>query len=116
MPSNFDRTAVESLWPLAVGKKAEFEQSYATSPDRWRHSIEILRTEPIVVDERRYRAFVVSHRMKAAGANMDAFERVRTLWYVPEIGWSLRQRETQLAGQPIRMFDWDVLRIVPPGG
>jgi hypothetical protein len=42
--------------------------------------------------------------------------RKRTLWFAPEVGWLVRQRDEQLAGPPQRMNSWEVVRIVPPGG
>lgn len=114
--AKFDRGAIESLFPLAVGKKAQFRQEAASSTNAWDQSLEVVRTETIDIAEKSYATFVIEGRTQAVGPGMNEFIRKRTLHYAPELGWLLKMQEEQLAGPPQRMNSWEVVRIVPPGG
>lgn len=114
--AKFDRGAIESLFPLAVGKKAQFRQEAASSTNAWDQTLEVVRTESINVADKSYATFVIEGRTQAVGPGMKEFVRKRTLHYAPELGWLLKMQEEQLAGPPQRMNSWEVVRIVPPGG
>ncbi len=114
--SKFDRSALESLFPLAVGKKTKFLQEAASGSNAWDQVVEIVRTEPLEIDGKSYATFVIENRTEAVGPGMNEFIRKRTLHYAPELGWLLKMQEEQLAGPPQRMNSWEVVRIVPPGG
>lgn len=114
--AKFDRGAIESLFPLAVGKKTQFRQEAASGTNAWDQSLEVVRTESIEIAGKAYATFVIEGRTEAVGPGMNEFVRKRTLHYAPEAGWLLRLREEQLAGPAQRMNSWEVVRIVPPGG
>lgn len=114
--AKFDRRAIESLFPLAVGKKTQFRQEAASGTNAWDQTLEVVRTETLEIDGKSYPTFVIEGRTQAVGPGMNEFVRKRTLHYAPEIGWLLKMREEQLAGPPQRMNSWEVVRIVPPGG
>lgn len=114
--AKFDRGAIESLFPLSVGKKARFRQEAASSTNAWDQSLEIVRTEALEIDGKSYTTFVIEGRTEAVGPGMNEFIRKRTLHYAPELGWLLKMQEEQHAGPPQRMNSWEVVRIIPPGG
>lgn len=114
--SKFDRSALESLFPLAVGKKTKFLQEAASGSNAWDQVLEVVRTETVQIEGKSYATFVIENRTEAVGPGMNEFVRKRTLHYAPEIGWLLKMHEEQLAGPPQRMNSWEVVRIVPPGG
>ncbi len=114
--SKFDRGAIESLFPLAVGKKTQFKQESASGTNTWDHTLEVVRTQTVQIEGKSYATFVIENRTEAVGPGMNEFVRKRTLWYAPEVGWLLKMQEEQLAGTPQRMNSWEVVRIVPPGG
>ncbi len=114
--AKFDRGAIESLFPLAVGKKTQFKQEAASGTNAWDQTLEVVRAESLVIDGKSYATFVIEGRTEAVGPGMNEFVRKRTLHYAPELGWLLKMQEEQLAGPPQRMNSWEVVRIVPPGG
>lgn len=114
--SKFDRSALESLYPLAVGKKTKFLQEAASGSNAWDQILEVVRTEAVQIEGKSYETFVIENRTEAVGPGMKEFVRKRTLHYAPELGWLLKMQEEQLAGPPQRMNSWEVVRIVPPGG
>ncbi len=114
--AKFDRAAIESLFPLAVGKKAQFRQEAASSTNAWDQSLEVVRADSLQIDGKSYATFVIEGRTQAVGPGMNEFIRKRTLHYAPALGWLLKMQEEQLAGPPQRMNSWEVVRIVPPGG
>jgi hypothetical protein len=113
--AHYLRAAIESIFPLAVGKKVSFVD---TVPGRQpiRQSLDVVRQEQIQVAGRSLSTFVVEQVTEYTDPADAGLRRKRTLWYAPEVGWLLRQRDEQLAGPPQRMNSWDVVRIVPPGG
>lgn len=114
--TKFDQALVDSAFPLAVGKKIEFLQTAATGTNAWRYHLEVLRTEELVVDRRAYVTYVVEVVYETAGPNMSEVRHKRTVWYAPDVGWLLRYRSERPVGPPQDLVNWDVLRIVPPGG
>lgn len=114
--AKFDRGAIESLFPLAVGKKTQFKQEAASGTNAWDQALEVVRAESLEIDGKSYATFVIEGRTQAVGPGMKEFVRKRTLHYAPELGWLLKMQEEQLAGPPQRMNSWEVVRIVPPGG
>jgi hypothetical protein len=114
--AKFDRALAASIFPLAVGKKVEFLQSGATGTDAWLNKLEVLRTEELVVDGRSYVTYVIDTSYESAGPGMAETKHKRTIWYAPSVGWLLRYRSERLVGPPANPVNWDVLRIVPPGG
>ncbi len=114
--AKFDRKALESLFPLAVGKKTQFKQEAASGTNAWDQTLEVVRAESLDIDGKSYATFVIEGRTEAVGPGMNEFIRKRTLHYAPEIGWLLKMQEEQLAGPAQRMNSWEVVRIVPPGG
>lgn len=109
------RATIESIFPLAVGKKVSFVD---TVPGRQpiRHSLDVVRQEQVQVAGRSLSTFVVEQVTDYTDPADAGLRRKRTLWFAPEVGWLVRQRDEQLAGPPQRMNNWDVVRIVPPGG
>lgn len=114
--AKFDRAALESLFPLAIGKKTQFKQVAASGSNAWDQTLEVVRAESLDIDGKSYATFVIEGRTEAVGPGMNEFIRKRTLHYAPELGWLLKMQEEQLAGPPQRMNSWEVVRIIPPGG
>lgn len=113
--AGYARATIESIFPLAVGKKVSFVD---TVPGRQpiRHSLDVIRQEQVQVAGRSLLTFVVEQITDYTDPADAGLRRKRTLWYAPEVGWLLRQHDEQLAGPPQSMNSWEVVRIVPPGG
>lgn len=112
--SRVDLRPAESFFPLAVGKSTELRENAATGPSAWRHKLTVAREEALAVDGRSHSAFVVEFVTEGLDESQGGLIRKRTMWYAPEVGWVLRQRDEQLAGPQMRLFNWDVTRIVMP--
>jgi hypothetical protein len=110
----FERENAGKLLPLKVGNKAVFERSAAVGSNRWRHTMEVVRTETIAVAGRDYAAFVVEDRIEGLQESQRGFSMKRTVWFSPDVGWLLKFHEEQLAGPPSEMFSWRVSRIQSP--
>jgi hypothetical protein len=110
-----DRQSAERLLPLQVGNKTTFERAATVGSLKWRHTMEVLRTETLSVGGRDYPTFVVEDRIDAIEETQRGFSMKRTVWFAPDVGWLLMLHEEQLAGPPSEMFNWRVVKIVPPG-
>jgi hypothetical protein len=109
-----DRDSAERILPLKVGNKAVFEREATVSAYKWRHTMEVVRSETLSVDGRDYATFVVEDRVEGLTQAQKGFAMKRTAWFSPEAGWLLRLTEEQLGGEPTTMNNWRVVKIVPP--
>jgi len=109
-----DPERAESILPLQVGQKTVFERAANVGPYKWRHTMEVVRTETLSVDGRDYATFVVEDRIEGLTPPQNGFAMKRTTWFSPEAGWLLRMAEEQLGGEPTTMNNWRVVKIVPP--
>jgi hypothetical protein len=112
--SRVDLRPTETFFPLTVGKSVELREDAANGPAAWRHKLAVVREETLPVDGRNLRAFVIEFVTESLHPSQGGLIRKRTLWYAPDIGWTLRQRDEQISGPPLRAINWDVVRIVPP--
>lgn len=110
-----DPEKAERILPLQVGNKTVFERAANVGPYRWRHTMEVVRTETVSVDGRAYATLVVEDRIEGLTPPQKGFVMKRTGWFSPEAGWLLRLAEEQLGGEPATMNSWRVVKIVPPG-
>jgi hypothetical protein len=110
--ATLDPTPLASLFPLAVGKETKLEER--SGSDRWEYTIRVTGSERLTVQGRAYETFAIAVRDRSLTPDQGGFDRTRTLWYAPEVGGALRMRSTQAGGPPVRLFDWDVIEIVPP--
>jgi hypothetical protein len=110
-----DRESAERILPLQVGSKTVFERSATVGTLKWRHTMEVIRTETLTIDGRDYSAFVVEDRIEGLSPSQQGFAMKRTAWFSPDAGWLLRLAEEQLGGEPATMNNWRVVKIVPPG-
>lgn len=110
-----DGNNAERILPLQVGNKTVFERSATVGSLKWRHTMEVVRTETLTVDGRDYTTFVVEDRIEGVAATQNGFAMKRTAWFSPEAGWLLRMAEEQLGGEPSTMNNWRVVKIVSPG-
>jgi hypothetical protein len=106
----YDKRIVESLWPLEVGKKIQFDSNREGMV--WTRSIEVLRTETVTVPAGTYFTYVVESHGRGIGHNI--YRGTTTQWYAPALGFPVRYREV-VAGES-RAADWEVLRIIAPDG
>ncbi len=109
-----DPERAERILPLQVGNKTVFERSATVGTLKWRHTMEVVRTETLSVDGRDYATFVVEDRIEGLSPSQQGFVMKRTAWFAPEAGWLLRMAEEQLGGEPVTMNNWRVVKIVPP--
>ncbi|MBI3503829.1 MAG: hypothetical protein HY059_03240 [Proteobacteria bacterium] len=104
---------VLGLVPVAVGKSAEFVET-GNGTDSWLHTISVVREEQVRVGDETYRTFVIEMREKAGAPSQGSYERLRTAWFAPQLGFPLRYKRQNIAGTNASEIEWEVLEIQPP--
>jgi hypothetical protein len=105
-------SALDSLWPLHVGKRLEFEE--INGDDRWHNVVQVLRREAITTPAGTFDTWVIERQERALMPAQGGFERTRTYWFAPDAGLHIRLRSVQGGGPPARLFNWDAAQIVRP--
>ncbi|HTY66960.1 MAG TPA: YajG family lipoprotein [Alphaproteobacteria bacterium] len=112
--NRFDRSLVESIWPLEIGKSVRFEIS-RTDPDgrkrAWEETITVLREEHITTEAGPFRTVVVELRQRSL---TGVFESITTRWYAPDIGFIVKYRHTIEKGSGTAGA-WSAAKIEKPG-
>jgi hypothetical protein len=90
---------IEALWPLEVGKSADFDYSgrgadgiYGT----WHHTISVLREDDLPTEFGTLRTFVIENRDRSLGAGN--YEGRTTYWYAPDMGFPVRVKYEVVRG------------------
>ncbi|MCH7957256.1 MAG: caspase family protein [Proteobacteria bacterium] len=129
------RSALESLWPLKVGKKIvlDLEEKWSTAEtgysgedeaefSRLTVNLEVLRTEFLVLDGVRYATFVIGEHATGEnpfpGENVpSALEYSETRWYEPGSGLILKSVKDWTRGPKKGGTDeYSLVRVRFPGG
>lgn len=101
--------AVDSLWPLAVGKTASawvYNHDWA-----WQQSWRVVRRELVEVPAGTFEAWVIEHTERALG---DGYEAKSETWYAPAIGWNVRYRAWTVTPATGQVDEWVLTRVVVP--
>lgn len=104
---------VLELFPLAMERSIELRES-GNNDDIWVHTIRVIRQEPLTVSNETFQVFVIEWRERASGPNQGQFERLRTIWFSPVLGFPLRYRTQNIAGAAVTETSWDVDSITRP--
>ncbi len=120
------RSALESLWPLEVAKKAAltFEETEARNLAKrtWRVDLEVKGTEIIDLSGFRYPAYVVrehasSEAVSGVNAGYPALEYSATHWYNPESGLILKSRRDWIRAPSAGVREeYSLIRVEYPEG
>ena len=128
LKNNEARLAVENLWPLEVGKKAQYtgivasEVGYRYS-GRVSSTANVESTELVEIYGFRLRAFVIMVHSRVRWGNAIHSDFMRRLWYSPDIGMVVKENFEWTKGERKgRRFDYvlrsvrlaDGTRIFPP--
>ncbi len=100
----YDRSAIDGIWPLAVGKSISFDESGLVkqgvpgASSAWSSAIKVLRSEAITVPAGSFDAFVIEWRHRGSGRN--SYDAVLTMWYAPRARFIVKRSFEQIAGPP----------------
>jgi hypothetical protein len=91
------RSALKSLWPLQVGKKAGFgfQEKYDGGGRTWKLTLEVTGTENLVLNNMAYPTYVVREHASSDGDGsraQPALEYAASHWYNPDSGLVLKSR------------------------
>ena len=109
------RAAVDSLWPLAVGKKAKFRVTRGTAA--WTEEVAVTGTKDIDVDGTTHHTFVL---VRTETGDLGPFGRqyiADSTYYIdPTFGFTVMfaYRMNSGRGMPSHAPDWTAHRIVLP--
>lgn len=106
----YDRAAVEALWPLSVGKTVSVDAHRENQV--WNVEIKVVRVERITVPAGTFDTFVIEQRERGTGHN--TYRGTTTRWYVPELGTPVKY-ELVVESQN-NTIAWELKEIVHPAG
>ena len=104
--AKYDRRAVESFWPIEVGKRVRFVESLGTA--RWEHVMSAIGVETVSVPAGVFRAFVVEHTVQPLGQGPRPVATY-TYWYAPDAGAIVKSQFQPGDGKPPVTDEADVL-------
>ena len=104
--AKYDRRAVESFWPIEVGKRVRFVESLGTA--RWEHVMSAIGVETVSVPAGVFRAFVVEHTVQPLGQGPQPVA-THTYWYAPGAGAIVKSQFQPGDGKPPVTDEADVL-------
>ena len=117
------RSALESLWPLKVGKKAGFgfQEKQGGSGRTWTLTLEVTGTETLVLNNLAYPTYVVrehaSSEADGGSPGYPALEYSASHWYNPDSGLILKsQRDWIRAPDAGLVEEYSIVRVRYPGG
>ncbi|HEX6978932.1 MAG TPA: hypothetical protein VF342_06510 [Alphaproteobacteria bacterium] len=103
--------AIDSLWPLEVGKQAE---AWVYNPDwSWKLTWKVLGRETVNVPAGSFDAWLIEHTEASMG---DYYIGKSQTWYAPEVGWNVRYRGWVEVGTRGEETEWVLTgaHLVPP--
>jgi len=104
--AKYDRRAVESFWPIEVGKRVHFVESLDTA--RWEHVMGAIGVETVSVPAGVFRTFVVEHTVQPLGQGPRPVATY-TYWYAPDAGAIVKSQFQPGDGKPPVTDEADVL-------
>ncbi len=116
------RSALEGLWPLQVGKKADFgfQEKYKDGGRTWNLTLEVTGTENLVLNNLAYPTYVVrEHASTEDGGNgiHPALEYAASHWYNPDSGLILKSRREWIRSSDAGSEEeYSIVRVSYPGG
>ena len=122
------KSALQSLWPLSVGKKAEFEfnesytSNYAVGERTWHMTLEVVGTELLELGGLLYPTYVVQSHVSSKNPEIDYVitqdsERLETYWYNPDSGLVLKFKREWIRGKPFgSKDDYSFVKVNFPKG
>jgi len=100
----------EKMFPLEVGNSDSATFAGAGySSGVYIYSYEVLGIEDITVPAGTFHTFKIEVRQDSKG-----YSDLKTFWYSPELGWSVKVTYRQFRGDPITVPSWEMLAIKRP--
>ena len=110
--AKFDRSAIDSLWPLSVGKTASLKVTRKTG--MWRITFSVVGRETVSVPAGNFETFVVQENQRGIG---HRYEKERTRWYSPELGTLVKSESLVTKGVSYgKRSSYQLVRMTYPGG
>ena len=106
----YDRRAVEGLWPLSVGKTVDVNTNRENQV--WQVEFKVLRTERVTIPAGTFDTFVIQQRERGIGSN--SYRGTTTRWYAPSLGLSVKYE--QVIESQNNTIAWQLKEIIYPAG
>jgi hypothetical protein len=114
----FRKSEIESIWPLEIGKKVQFDFSgsgaTSMSTGTWTNEFRVLRAEKVKVEAGEFDTIVVQWYDRGIQGAGLGFIGTTTYWYAPQAGFFVKRVFEQQTGGANRVSTFEVTRIVPP--
>ncbi len=116
------KSALKSLWPLQVGKKAGFgfQEKYDGGGRTWKLTLEVTGTENLVLNNMAYPTYVVREHASSDGDGsraQPALEYAASHWYNPDSGLVLKSRREWIRSADAGSEEqYSIVRVNYPGG
>jgi len=112
MANQADKTAIEGIWPLQVGKKVIFEERAGS--DIWQHTLSVVREEDIKVAAGNFPTLLIEERVQSLTPKQGNVDITKSYWYSPACRWVMKRKKHQVSGPRYTSEDYEISGVVSP--